>query len=67
MSEQYAIQKPRTLTVIIRDDAPLVHCNDAPIYRTVQMQLTPEQVEAMRLRGTYESISKCWIEPEIET
>lgn len=59
------------LTVIIRDDAPMIHCGDSPSYRSVSLTLTQEQVEALSLRyshtqkGTnfHESISKCFIEP----
>lgn len=34
---------PSKLTVIFRNDAPMVHCGDCPQYRTVQVLLTPEQ------------------------
>jgi uncharacterized coiled-coil protein SlyX len=58
-----------TLTVVIRDDGPLIFCNDRPTYRSVQIRLTPEQIAAIELRhvGTncgdeiYESISCCFI------
>lgn len=59
-----------TMTVIIRDDSPLVHCNDNPSYRVVRVELTPQQREATGLRWTYsgggndyyESISRVIIE-----
>ena len=59
------------LTVILRDDGPMIHCGDSPAYRSVQVDLTPEQVAAIAPRKTgssagveeYESISKAFIEP----
>ena len=62
------------LTVIFRDDAPLIHCGDCPSYRSVQIVLTPEQCEAIKPRrtgsngtqDTYEEISKCFLEPNTE-
>jgi hypothetical protein len=62
------------LTIIIRDDGPLVHAGDSPSYRTVQIQLTPEQRKQIELRLThsagqeiyYESISQCILEPEFK-
>lgn len=60
----------KTLTVMIRDDAPMIHCNDSPSYRSVRIELTDEQRDSIGLRATgvtsgnpiYESISKCWLE-----
>jgi hypothetical protein len=59
------------LTVVMRDDAPMIHCGDCPSYRSVQITLTDEQVKAIGLRPTntvgttqyYEQISRCFIEP----
>lgn len=56
------------LTVVIRDDGPLIFCNDSPRYRSVQIELTPEQESKLALRkikGTslHEEISKCFFEP----
>ena len=59
------------LTVILRNDAPMIHCGDSPSYRSVQFELTPEQEEAIAPRFTdsvgtekhTETISKCFIEP----
>ena len=59
------------LTVILRNDSPMIHCGDSPEYRSVQIDLTPEQVAAIAPRKTgssagveeYESISKAFIEP----
>ena len=61
---------PPLLTVIFRNDEPLVHCNDSPSYRSVQVRLTDEQRVALgrhwygTSNGTddYESISKCFLE-----
>ena len=60
------------LTVIIRDNGPLAMCGDSPSYRSVQIDLTPEQVEKMRLNASYmtggvdyfEEISLAFIEPK---
>lgn len=59
------------LTVVIRDDGPLVTCNDCPTYRSVTITLAKEQLEQIALLKTYrtggkwhpESISKCFLEP----
>ena len=59
------------LTVILRDDSPMIHYGDSPAYRSVRVDLTPEQVAAIAPRKTgtsgmqeeYESISKAFIEP----
>ena len=59
------------LTVILRDDSPMIHFGDSPAYRSVRVELTPEQVAAIAPRKTgssgrreeYESISKAFIEP----
>lgn len=61
------------VTVIIRNDSPLRHCNDTPQYRTVQLKLTDEQKYQLRLMWTdrvgktnyFESISNMFIEPEL--
>lgn len=61
------------LTVVIRDDGPMINCGDTPTYRSVQITLTDEQVNALALRATYasgktrhhEEISRCFIEPEV--
>ena len=37
------------LTVIIRDDSPVIHCNDVPSYRTVRIELTTEQIDRIEL------------------
>lgn len=56
------------MTVIVRDDAPLVHANDTPSYRTVRIKLTPGQCAAINrvddplLNHDLESISKAIIE-----
>lgn len=66
---------PRNLlTVIIRNDGPMIHCGDSPSYRSVQIELTDEQVRKLELRCTgstagspeYEEISKCFIETSVE-
>jgi len=60
------------LTVVFRNDSPMIVCNDTPTYRSVQVELTPEQLEKIAPRKTgfsdgkldYESISRCFLEPE---
>lgn len=65
-------KKPNNkLTVIIRDDSPMIFCGDSPTYRSVQIELTEDQVNSITLKYTsssgkddfYEEISKCFIEP----
>ena len=59
------------LTVILRNDGPMIFCGDSPSHRSVQIELTPEQCEAIKPRhvGTdcggevYEAISMSFIEP----
>ena len=61
------------LTVIIRNDGPLIFCDDTPSYRSVSIELTPEQMEKIKLlkvgidrgKDVYESYSKCFLE-EVE-
>ena len=43
------------LTVVIRDDAPMVFCGDCPSYRTVVVNLTEEQSEKLKLLRTGKS------------
>ena len=71
MSNKVKIPGSR-LTVVIRDDTPLIFCGDSPSYRSVTVELTQEQRAqiALRYRGAsgateiFEEISKCFIEPE---
>ena len=64
---------PKTLRVIIRDDSPMYHYQDSPTYRSVEIELTPEQQEKLALQwcgsqgGTqiYESISKAFFDDPI--
>ncbi len=59
------------LTVVIRDDAPMTHCGDSPTYRSVAIDLTPDQVSKIKLFPTsssggnvfHENVSKCFLEP----
>ena len=61
----------KTLTVVLRNDSPMIHCGDSPEYRSVQITMTPEQCAALTLRKTgssagvdeHESISKAFFEP----
>lgn len=65
---------PDTMTVIIRDDSPLIFCQDAPSYRSVRIKLTQEQREALMLKsnGTtggsrvWEEISRVIIESPLD-
>ena len=60
----------RVMTVIIRDDSPMIHCVDSPSYRAVRVPLTDEQIEMLKLRHVgsvgsidyYEAISRAIIE-----
>ena len=58
------------LTVIFRNDMPMIYAGDCPVYRSVQINLTSEQIEKIKCRtvgmshgnDVYEEISKCFIE-----
>lgn len=56
------------LTVIIRNDNPLLHCEDVPSYRRVTIELTEQQKNDITLMSLgngsayYEEISKCFLE-----
>lgn len=60
------------LTVVLRNDAPLIHCSDSPSYRTVVIHLSQEQEAAIMLQYTghqgrmvhHESVSQLILEPE---
>lgn len=68
MSKDYR-QPDNILKVIIRNDAPMVFCNDTPSYRSVDIELTEDQMDKIKLRhvGTsgktkyYEDISRCFL------
>ena len=53
------------LTVVIRDDAPIIHSNDAPSYRSVRLELTSIQ-RAKLAMSQHEAISPCFVEPFAE-
>lgn len=58
------------LTVIIRDDMPYICMQEPPRYRTVQLQLTEDQLKQIELRFVgmscgepiQEEISTCFLE-----
>lgn len=59
------------LTFVIRDEAPFVILNDMPAYRTVDIELTPEQREALRLHAVndgdnlaFEHVARLIVEKE---
>ena len=53
------------LTVIIRDEGPVMHLNEPVAYRSVQIILTPEQARIVRLRHKNEAVSSCFLEPPL--
>ena len=63
-------QLPRTLRVIIRDDAPTVFLQDVPTFRSVAIELTDEQLAQVELLCTgmncgqpiYESVSRVFFD-----
>ena len=63
--------KTTKLTVVLRNDGPMIHCDDCPSYRSVQVVLTPEQCAAIAPRKTgssggvdeYEYVSRAFLEP----
>jgi len=60
------------MTVIIRNDSPLLLVGDSPSYRRVTIEMTPQQEEALKLRkvgvqagqNIYEEYSHCFLEKE---
>ena len=62
------------LTVILRNDGPLLFCGDSPSYRSVQIELTPEQCAAIAPRRIgidagreqFEQISRAFIERDLK-
>jgi hypothetical protein len=60
----------KILTVIMRNDSPVIHCNDCPTFRSVTIALTPEQEALLmpRVTGSHagvvetESVSRCFVE-----
>jgi hypothetical protein len=64
---------PKTLRVIIRNDAPMIFCNDSPSYRSVEIELTQEQQNKLALqyvgancgRQLFENISKAFFDDPI--
>ena len=62
---------PKVLTVIIRDVSPFMHLQEPPTYRSVQIELTPEQREKLSLAWVassgftdyHEEVSQCFFEP----
>jgi len=72
-SDQHSPRRPgRILTIVIRDDSPMIFCDDSPTYRSVRIPLTDEQMETLALRWVgrsgvtdyHETISKVFLEPE---
>ena len=65
-------QTSGVLTFVIRDDAPMIHCNDTPTFRTVTIYMTDEQKACVQLHCTamtgsnasYEQVSRVILEPE---
>ncbi len=60
------------ITFILRDDGPFCCMQEPPRYRSVHIELTPEQCEKLRLREThtiagkqfYETVSLCFVDEE---
>lgn len=63
------------ITIIIRNDSPMIYCGDSPSYRTVVVELTPEQAAKVVLAEThreqgvrfYEQISRVILEAKDQT
>lgn len=64
----------RIVTIVIRDVAPMLCINESPVYRSVQIEFTEEQIKKLALEHTgvncgtdiYENISMMFIEPKIK-
>jgi hypothetical protein len=54
------------LTVVFRNDCPLIPSSDSldymSVYRSVQLTLTNEQLSELYMDNE-ETVSRCWIEP----
>lgn len=50
------------LTVIIRDDSPMIHCGDSPSYRTLTIAMEKHQLDLLLLEEN-EKISRAILEP----
>jgi hypothetical protein len=58
------------LTFIVRDISPLLFLNDLPVKRTIQLELTEEQLKKLNLRwvgfdggkDVYESLAEVFME-----
>jgi len=57
------VKYSRILRIIIRDDAPLIHANDSPSFRSTFIELDQRDIDRLNL-GKLEEISRCFIEPE---
>jgi hypothetical protein len=62
MTDHFNERYTNVMRFVIRDDTFLIHCNDSPTYRTVEIQLTDEQTAEITL-GTNEWISRAFLEP----
>lgn len=56
----------KVLTVVIRNDSPMINCGDSPSYRTVRIDLTDKQLHQLALQkigeNRYEAVSQCILE-----
>lgn len=70
MSEKEKLFPGDLLTVIIRDDGPMIFVGGSPSYRRVTLRLTREQQKKLRLyyvgrsggNEYYETVDRCFIE-----
>lgn len=53
---------PTHLTVLLRDDSPMIYCGDSPSYRRVTVALTQEQRVELALRQTHTDSGKAFYE-----
>ena len=54
----------RTVTVMFRDDAPVIYASAAPAYRTARFVLTDEQAQIVTPIGKSECVERLILEPE---
>jgi len=50
-------EKLMTITVIFRDDSPMIYAGDTPKYRTVVINLTENQIAKLNTRNKEEHVS----------
>lgn len=72
MNRPESVLPHHVVTVVIRDDSPMMNTQSPPRRRSVRIELTDEQLEVLALEWVgrsggadiYEEIESMWIEPD---